>query len=565
MFTPLSTTWLHFSAPPNITVFDQESSNIFVFWQVKNTFITSVATFPSGFQFYSSTFPPFMSTNRASGLLLHITSLPGRYGIGDLGPEAYRFADFLSESGQKMWQVLPVVPVGYGYSPYASPSTFAGNALFISPDHLLELGLLQGEDVQSVPSFSEVEVDFNRVIPFKVQLLQKAWNTFRKGSFLDMSVAFSAFQKRHAHWLNDYALFESIKQAHEEVQWTEWPVSLRDRDAVALEAFKAEHEDHILMVMFWQFLFDIQWNALKRYCNDRGIQIFGDLPIYVAEDSADVWARRDLFYLDASGNPTVVAGVPPDYFSETGQRWGNPLYRWDIMKQTGYAWWTSRMARILELVDLVRLDHFRGFEAYWEVPSSEKTAINGVWKKGPGADLFVALKSNLGALPVIAENLGVITDGVTRLMEEFGLPGMAILQFAFDTDGSNEFLPHNYVEPLVAYTGTHDNDTLMGWWTDTASTQNEEQIAKAKAHCRAYLNLDDAGENELTWPAISALMHSVCRYVVTPVQDVLGLDADARMNTPGTTDSNWGWRMLPDALNAATSLRLATLTSRSGR
>jgi len=345
-----------------------------------------------------------------------------------------------------------------------------------------------------------------------------------------------------------------------------WRADLRDRKPSALIAYQAENADQIAMRKFWQFLFEQQWMDLKSYCNERGIRIFGDLPIYVAQDSADVWANRHLFTLKEDGYPTTIAGVPPDYFSETGQRWGNPLYKWDSMRATGYAWWTSRMARILELVDLVRLDHFRGFEAYWEVPASEETAIHGQWREGPGADLFDKLEKNLGDVPLIAENLGVITEGVTKLMDRFGFPGMAILQFAFDSDESNEFLPHNYREALVAYTGTHDNDTLKGWWSDTASTQNAEQIARAKAYCTEYLGLESGHEAEqLSWKAIESLMHSVARYVVTPVQDLLGLGAYARMNTPGTTNGNWGWRLAPGALDAGVGARLATLTEASDR
>ncbi|NBW94339.1 MAG: 4-alpha-glucanotransferase, partial [Bacteroidetes bacterium] len=416
-----------------------------------------------------------VSPDRASGLLLHITSLPSRYGIGDLGPEAYRFADFLAASGQRLWQVLPLVPTGYGYSPYAAPSTYAGNAMLISPDRLLEEGWLTGEDVGDVPDFPSDEVVFAGVSAYKTGLLRAAWGRFSRQASPSERQAFETYCTEHAAWLDDWALFETIKQDHEEKEWMTWDAALRDRDPSALLAYQEANVGRILMRKFWQFLFEEQWLELKAYCNERDIRIFGDLPIYVAQDSADVWANRSLFTLREDGYPTTIAGVPPDYFSETGQRWGNPLYKWDAMKATGYAWWTSRMARILELVDLVRLDHFRGFEAYWEVPASEETAIHGQWREGPGADLFDKLEKNLGDVPLIAENLGVITEGVTKLMDRFGFPGMAILQFAFDSDESNEFLPHNYREALVAYTGTHDNDTLMGWWSDTASTQNAEQ------------------------------------------------------------------------------------------
>ena len=510
--------------------------------------------------------PDSANPSRASGLLLHITSLPSRFGIGDLGPEAYRFVDFLAGSRQSLWQVLPLVPTGYGYSPYAAPSTYAGNAMLISPDRLLEDGWLTRDDLGVIPEFPTDRVSFADVSAYKDRLLRKAWQRFSQQASPSEKDLFEAYCQSHDRWLEDWALFETIKHDHDEKEWMTWAPEFRDREPAALIAYQNHHADRIRMRKFWQYLFELQWSDLKAYSNLKGIRIFGDLPIYVAQDSADVWANRHLFTLREDGYPTTIAGVPPDYFSETGQRWGNPLYRWESMKATGYSWWTSRMARILELVDLVRLDHFRGFEAYWEVPATEETAINGQWKQGPGADLFETLERNLGEVPLIAENLGVITDGVTSLMHRFGFPGMAILQFAFDSDESNEFLPHNYAEALVAYTGTHDNDTLMGWWTDTASTQDAEQIARAKAYCADYLGLDEGDQaRQLPWSAIEALMRSVARFVVTPVQDLLGLGADARMNTPGTTDGNWSWRLSPEALDADVGARLARLTEESDR
>lgn len=507
-----------------------------------------------------------MPHRRSSGLLLHITSLPSRHGIGDLGPEAYQFADFLASSEQTIWQLLPLVPTGYGYSPYAAPSTYAGNPLLISPDRLLEDGWLTREDVPDNLNYDVHTVLYADVSAYKYGLLEKAWKRFDAQASPSERGEFDEYCRSHASWLEDWALFESIKSDHDELEWMTWTPELRDRDPSALATYRTANIDRIHMRMFWQFLFEKQWTDLKTYCNDRGIRIFGDLPIYVAQDSADVWANRRLFTLDESGHATTIAGVPPDYFSETGQRWGNPLYHWDRMKASGYAWWTSRMARILELVDLVRLDHFRGFEAYWEVPATELTAINGTWKKGPGADLFTTLEDHLGSVPLIAENLGVITEGVTQLMEQFDYPGMAILQFAFDSDETNGFLPHNYVEPLVAYTGTHDNDTLIGWWTNTASTQDADQIARAKAYCASYLGLDLGHEEEqLPFKALERLMESEARIVVTPVQDLLGLGAEARMNTPGTTDGNWQWRMAPESLSDELAARLADLTNRTKR
>ncbi len=506
-----------------------------------------------------------MSNQRASGLLLHITSLPGRYGIGDMGPEAYRFADFLEASGQSVWQMLPLVPTGYGYSPYAAPSTYAGNALLISPDILIEQGLLVPDDVVNTPQYPSDKVLYHDVSAYKYSLLKKAWERFKKRDSVEQNEAFASYCSNQESWLSDYALFKAIKNQHDELEWMTWSAGLRNREQDALDRFSIEHADTIDMIKFWQYLFEKQWRALRSYCNERSINIWGDLPIYVAQDSADVWANRNLFTLDEDGYPTTIAGVPPDYFSETGQRWGNPLYRWDTMKATGYSWWISRMSRILELVDMVRLDHFRGFEAYWEVPASEETAINGVWREGPGPDLFVALEKELGQIPIIAENLGVITSGVTDLMEQFDFPGMAILQFAFDTDDSNEFLPHNYPESIVAYTGTHDNDTFMGWWTNTASTQGADEIARAKAYCASYLELDQNHPEELPWQGLKSLMKSRARFVVTPVQDLLGLDANARMNTPGTTYDNWNWRLEDGLLTAELAGRLASLSESTRR
>jgi len=506
-----------------------------------------------------------MSHARASGLLLHITSLPGRYGIGDLGPNAYAFADFMGRSGQTLWQVLPVVPVGYGYSPYAAPSTFAGNPMFISPDVLVQEGLLAESDVTDVPDFPEDTVDFGPVQEYKFRLLERAYERFKGAPGQSFRHDYEAFCSRHAAWLDDFALYEALKQQHDLREWTAWERPYVMRESAAMDEARTTHAERMDMIRFWQYLFDRQWHHLKSYCNERGVQIFGDLPIYVAQDSADVWANRDLFHLDADGLATVVSGVPPDYFSAIGQRWGNPIYRWDVMKQTDYAWWKARMARILELVDLVRLDHFRGFEAFWQVPASEATAVKGEWMQGPGADLFHALERDLGQLPLIAENLGVITQGVTDLMAEFGFPGMAILQFAFDSGASNEFLPHNYREPLVAYTGTHDNDTFMGWWTLTQSTQDAAVVEEAKAYCREYLDLACDPDGAIHWRGIRALMGSVARFVVTPMQDVLGLGAEARMNTPGLSSGNWGWRMAPDALTDETAARLRGLSEMFGR
>jgi len=506
-----------------------------------------------------------MEKKRSSGLLLHITSLPGPYGVGDLGADAYQFADFLAHTGQTLWQVLPTVPVGYGYSPYASPSTFAGNPLFISPDRLRDAGLLTDEDLAATPTFPTDHVDFEAAIPFKQGLLRKAFDRFEHSAGGIMRQRFAAFCNREATWLDDYALFTTLDTTHDGVVWTEWEPGLAARKPAALAAARAQYAREIRMQKFWQFLFTEQWAAFKAYCNERGIRIFGDLPIYVAHDSADVWANPHLFYLDVHGTPTVVAGVPPDYFSVTGQRWGNPIYRWDVMREAGYAWWTRRFAKILEQVDLVRLDHFRGFEAYWEVPASEETAVNGNWVEGPKAELFEVLHEHLGPLPVIAENLGVITPGVVSLMEQFNFPGMAILQFAFDSDADNDFLPHNFQPHLVAYTGTHDNDTVVGWWQNTTSTQSAKAIEKAHAYCRAYLDFTEGNEADLHWRFVHALMASVAVIAIVPLQDLLGLGSEARMNTPGLGSGNWMWRFEPYLLNAEVAERLRTLAEIYGR
>ncbi len=499
---------------------------------------------------------------RTSGVLLHITSLPSRFGIGDLGPSAYQFVDFLTYTKQSVWQVLPLVPPGYGYSPYAGLSTFAGNVMLISPDRLKDDGLLVEDDWSDLPQFKIDHVDFEPVQAYKFGLLAKAYERFKAGEGTISAADFDAFCEKES-WLDDYAVFMTLKHAHDGVMWTEWDPALAARDPEAMAAARETHAEGIAMQKFWQFLFSRQWDALHAHCKAKGISIFGDLPIYVAHDSADVWANRDLFYLQDDGNPIVVSGVPPDYFSETGQRWGNPIYRWDVMKANGYDWWIRRFAKVLEQVDLVRLDHFRGFEAFWEVPAEEDTAINGRWVDGPGADLFSQLEEALGKLPVIAENLGVITQGVTDLMEQFDFPGMAILQFAFDSDPSNEFLPHNYQQNLVAYTGTHDNDTVVGWWTNTASTQDAAAIERAHAYCRDYLHLER--EPAMHWAFIRALMASVADMVVFPVQDLLGLGAAARMNTPGEGSGNWAWRLQSYQIGDDVAAGLRHLTQTFGR
>lgn len=501
-----------------------------------------------------------------SGVLMHITSLPSRFGIGDLGPDAYRFADFLAASGQSVWQVLPLVPVGYGYSPYASPSTFAGNTDLISPAILRDQGFLDEDELLDLPPFPDDYVDFQAVTPFKRRLLRQAFTAFESGRGTIARDVFDRWCETHARWLEDYALFLALKMVNNDVAWMDWEPSLAQRYPEAVAEAAITHAREIEFQKFAQFVFNAQWLDLKEYCNARSIQILGDLPIYVAQDSADVWSNPDLFHLDRNGRATAVSGVPPDYFSETGQLWGNPIYRWERLEETDFAWWIERMDRILDLVDIIRLDHFRGFEAYWQVPAGETTAINGEWMPGPGKALFEALHDALGELPIVAENLGVITDGVTDLMQSYHFPGMAIFQFAFDSDMSNEFLPHNYARGIVAYTGTHDNDTFLGWLTDTVSTQDAETIEKARSFCREYLKMAGRPDSELTWAAITSLMNSEAGLVVTPMQDLLSLGSEARMNTPGTVgNGNWVWRLRSGCLTDELALRLLELTSDSRR
>ena len=507
-----------------------------------------------------------MDVPRSSGILLHISSLPSLYGIGDFGPSAYEFVDFLAYSNQHVWQVLPLVPVGFGYSPYASPSTFAGNPLLISPDRLIEDGFLTHEELGEVPNFPAERVDFEAVMNYKYGVLERAYNRFLHHADSERKEEFTSFCSEHADWLDDYALFTVLKFVHDGKEWTEWAPPFKCRDYQALAQFGESHAAGIEMQKFWQYLFARQWATLKAYCVERSVKIIGDLPIYVAHDSADVWANSHLFQLDHEGKQAVVAGVPPDYFSETGQRWGNPIYRWDLMQENNYSWWTRRFASILKQVDYVRLDHFRGFEAFWEIPASEETAQHGTWKKGPNSHLFETLQEHLGTLPVIAENLGFITPEVVSLMKQFDFPGMAILQFAFDSDPESEFLPHNYPENIIAYTGTHDNDTVLGWWFNDSSTHSAEAIEQSRNFARQYMNIFNGQESEIHWAMIRALMGSVAKLVIIPLQDIIGLHSAGRMNTPGTVGAqNWSWRFSPDMLQETDVERLKHMTTMYGR
>jgi 4-alpha-glucanotransferase len=508
-------------------------------------------------------YPHQVQSPRSSGILLHVTSLPARFGVGDLGPAAHEFADFLADSGQNIWQVLPLNPTGYGDSPYQCFSAFAGNPLLISLERLADQGLLPASDLASVPNFPANSVDYGAVIPYKMSVLRRAAQAFFADAAQSDRHAFDRFCAVSASWLDDYALFMAVKDAHHGVIFTSWDPATRRRDAQAVNEWSQRLAPEIQAFKYWQFEFFRQWERLKAYCQQRSIRFMGDIPIYVAHDSADVWSHPELFYLDANGAPTVVSGVPPDYFSATGQLWGNPIYRWDVLAATGYKWWIDRFRSSLALFDLVRLDHFRGFEAYWEVPGGETTAMNGKWVKGPGEAFFTALQNALGDLPIVAENLGVITPAVEKLRHQFGLPGMSLLQFAFGNDPQGpSFRPHNYTRDLVAYTGGHDNDTTVGWWKSSAgagSTRTLEDVEKEHAFARAYLNFTD--DSEINWVMIRAVLASVADTAIVPLQDVLGLATESRMNLPGRVSGNWKWRYRPGSLTKDLSARLRSLTT----
>jgi 4-alpha-glucanotransferase len=502
---------------------------------------------------------------RSSGILLHPTSLPGPFGIGDLGSEAYAFADFLRESGQSLWQVLPLGPTGYGDSPYACYSAFAGNTLLISPEQLIAEGLLPRSDLPAATLLSSERVDFAQVHALKNDLLRTAYERYKRTTDTVLRSAFETFAQKHADWLEDYALFRALKDAHGGIAWNHWEPALVRRTPAALARAREQLRDQVEAQMFYQFLFFRQWFALKNYCHHCGIQLVGDLPIFVAHDSADVWTNPEEFKLDKNGTPIVVAGVPPDYFSSTGQLWGNPLYHWERMLDEGFKWWIERVRATLSVVDIVRVDHFRGFAACWEIPGGDQTAERGQWVEAPGRALFTAIRKTLGDLPIIAEDLGVITPDVVALRDEFGFPGMRILQFGFGSDTHNIDLPHNYAPNLVAYTGTHDNDTTSGWFRSEAgegSTRTAKQIERERTFCLDYLNSDG---KQIHWDFIRAVQASVANTAIVPLQDVLGLGTEARMNLPNSTEGNWSWRYKTGALTDEIGERLRELTSLYGR
>ncbi len=490
-----------------------------------------------------------MLSQRSAGILLHPTSLPSLGGIGDLGPEAYAFADFLARSGLGLWQVLPLSPPGLGNSPYSAISAFAGNPLLISLERLAERGWLEKEKLKNHPP-PRARIDFDEVKACKMPLLQRAAQNFlnRGSGELDR---FAAFKRDHAWWLEDFVLFDVMRQLHAGDTWSSWPKELARREAEGLHRFGVEHQRELEVERAIQFAFFEQWRSLRQYCRQRGVRIMGDVAIFVNYDCADVWRNPDIFFLDDQLQPTVVAGVPPDAFSETGQRWGNPLYRWDACKARGYDWWIQRMKCTLETCDIVRLDHFRGFESYWQIPADEPTAVHGKWAQGPGDDLFQALRANLGDLPFIAEDLGLITAEVNALRERLEIPGMKVLQFGFGDPGAHIYLPQNFGPNCVVYTGTHDNDTTVGWWQSSASREERRHVA-------TYFGEPGDG---MHWALIRAAFASVARLAIVPLQDVLGLGSEARMNTPSLSDGNWGWRFAAGALTGGLVEKLAALSS----
>jgi len=482
---------------------------------------------------------------RRAGVLLHPMSLPGGFGNGDLGPSAYHFADFLHSSGCTVWQTLPLGPTNDSGSPYQCLSVHAGNVLMVSLELLQEAGWLEPDQG---PEDTETAADYRR------RRLSEARRGFSEHASDGEKAEYRDFLATHAAWLDDYALFIALKQEHGQAAWWDWPAAIRDRRSTAMAQARGRLLENIEQERFAQFLFARQWAALKTYANDKGVLMFGDMPIFVAEDSAEVWAQREYFELGEDGRPSVVAGVPPDYFSATGQRWGNPHYRWDSMQADGFAWWKERVARQLEMFDIIRVDHFRGFEAYWEIPADEETAINGSWVKAPGAALFTALQEHFGPLPLVAEDLGIITEEVDELRHRFRLPGMKVLQFAFDGGPENPYLPHNHAADFVAYTGTHDNDTTMGWYDARTTEQNEAM--------HDYLGFP---LEPMPWPMIRAALRSVAKLAVVPMQDVMGLGSEHRMNTPGTTADNWAWRFDWDMLNSEDADKLRRLVEQYGR
>lgn len=499
-----------------------------------------------------------MSNNRAriSGILLHPTSLPSPYGIGDLGKAAYDFVDFLEKSGQHIWQTLPLTPTGYGDSPYQGFSAFAGQPLLVSLEHLLELGFLTEEDLEDCPEGEEEVVDYGTIIPWKTKVLKLAFSRFAKKAEEELLEEYEAFLEENKFWLEDYALYMACKDMHDGKSWLEWEKEYRKPGKRARAKLESLLKEEVKYYYFVQFMFYKEWAELKAYANEKGVSIIGDMPLFVSLDSADVWANQNLFQLDTKGYPLAVAGVPPDYFSETGQLWGNPLYAWRAHKNEGYKWWIARVSHQLKMTDYLRIDHFRGLESYWSIPYGEETAINGKWKKAPGKELFTAIENELGkGLPIIAEDLGIITPEVEELRDYFEFPGMRILQFGFDSMGESTFLPHQFTTTnCVCYTGTHDNDTTKGWY-EAAAEYAQEKVCY-------YMKTD---EDNVHWDFIRTCFGTIAAFAIVPMQDVLGIGSEGRMNTPGVSANNWAWRYIKDALTDELAEELAKVTRIYGR
>jgi 4-alpha-glucanotransferase len=506
-----------------------------------------------------------MKFPRKSGILLHPTSLPGPYGMGEIGPSARQFIQTLQQAGQRYWQVLPLGPTGYADSPYQALSTFAGNPMLISFDDLMEDGLLKREELGGVPDFSVQRVEYGPVLEFRQGVLNQVCKCFSRRASAGLKDEFKDFCQKEAGWLEDYALFVALKEENELRPWIEWAPEFVHREPEALKAFAKEKGSDIRRAKLRQFLFSRQWHRLRTVAEAHEVQLIGDIPIFVAHDSADVWANQERFHLDGTGHPTVVAGVPPDYFSATGQLWGNPLYRWDVHQQNGYEWWLNRMRHMLSQVDIVRIDHFRGFAAYWEIPADEDTAMNGKWVEAPGEDLFSVLQRELGETPVIAEDLGVITEDVDALRDHFDLPGMRILQFSFADDLKPHLKPEGFPVNCIVYTGTHDNDTTVGWFWREAGVSNTETAEDIEAERQKVLETVHTDGSQIHWDLI-ALAHRLAPHTaMVPLQDVMGLGSEARMNVPGRMDGNWAWRFDWTDLRPGDLQRLRDITEWAGR
>jgi len=494
--------------------------------------------------------------DRASGILLHITSLPSRGGVGDFGPAAYVFADFLAAAHQRVWQVLPLSPTGYGNSPYAALSAFAGNPLLISLEMLAGDGWLEDSDLALLPA-PQAKADFVSATRIKLPLLEKAAKTFLDRAGDTDRAKLQQFREQSRFWLDDYAEYTVLQRKHDGASWHHWPHSLAFRESDAMQQWRSSHAVALQVECVIQYFFQQQWQALRTYCAERGIRMMGDVAIFVNYDSADVWTHPEIFQLDEDRQPLRVAGVPPDYFSETGQRWGNPLYHWDALRKEKFSWWVERTRRSMELYDLIRLDHFRGFEAYWSIPADEPTAVNGEWVEAPGAELFTRLREVFGELPFLAEDLGVITPEVDALREQFGFPCMRVLQFGFGGRGAHTHLPHRFTPQTVVYTGTHDNDTTLGWWRSGAGEQEKIEL-------QSYLQ-EIRSEGEIIWAMVRAAARSVAKLCIFPMQDLLWLGSEARMNTPAQADGNWQWRMHPSGPHPDVTQQLARLMETTDR